>query len=114
VSLFKPKESREKDQAENEAVRRIFEKWAGMLIANDPDATGRKLTDARRKSIRARLRDYPEATLLQAVEGIFCSQFHVEKKFTDIASCFSNGEKVDRFLAYRAETKRLFAGGGGS
>lgn len=111
VSLFKPKDSRSKDQAENEAITRIFNRWAEMLLANDPDATGRKLTADRRKSIRARLRDYPEAALLLAVEGIFCSQFHVEKKFTDIASCFSNGEKVDRFLAYRSETKRLLSEG---
>lgn len=112
VSLFKPKESLEKQRAENEAVTRIFNRWAEMLLANDPDATGRKLTTDRRKSIRARLRDYPEPALLMAVEGIFCSQFHVEKKFTDIASCFSNGEKVDRFLAYRSETKRLLSSGG--
>jgi hypothetical protein len=112
VSLFKPKESRQANQAENEAITRIFNRWAEMLMANDPDATGRKLTQDRRSHIRARLRDYSEETLLLAVEGIFCSEFHVTKKFTDIASCFGNSEKVDRFLAYRSETKRLFTSGG--
>lgn len=111
VSLFEHENVKDIRAKESEAVGRIFDRWAEMLMLNDPDTTRRKLTPERRKHIRARLQDYSESDLLDAVEGIFCSKFHVDGKHTDIASCFSNSTKVDRFLAIRSETKRLLAGG---
>lgn len=71
----------------------VFEAWrdAGQM-------NGRaKLTEDRRRKIRARLREFPLEDVLDAARGIWESPWHVEQGQTDLALALRDGAHLERF-----------------
>jgi hypothetical protein len=89
-----------------EQVRDVFEFWKNTFNRN-----GRtKLTEGRRRALRARLREGYEADRIKrAILGCAGSDFHVSNGHTDLTLICRNGEKLERFESMpvpRSEAKR--------
>jgi hypothetical protein len=82
-------------------VRAVFEHWATKQAALTGVPTRRlKLTKDRRGKVRARLREgYSVDDLQRAVDGIFATDFNVEKGFTDLTLACRDAAHVDRYSA---------------
>jgi hypothetical protein len=79
--------------AEPHPETQVFEAWrdAGQM-------NGRaKLTEDRRRKIRARLREFPLEDVLDAARGIWESPWHVEQGQTDLALALRDGAHLERF-----------------
>lgn len=90
-------------------VERIFERWQTIV----PGKSGCRLTEGRRRRIRARLRSFDEATLLRAVEQAARDPFlngenDRGRPFNDFRTIFRDDEKVEELLedAARAPQRR--------
>ena len=71
----------------------MFEAWkeAGGLGARV------KLTDDRRRKISGRLREYPVEDLVDAVRGIWESEWHRDQGQTDLALALRDAAHLERF-----------------
>ena len=56
-----------------------------------------KLTEDRRRKIRARLREFPVGDVVDAAAGIWDSAWHVEQGQTDLALALRDGAHLERF-----------------
>lgn len=84
----------ENGKVNRETEQRLFELWR--------DSTGRdesrtKFTDGRRRSLRARLKEYSAEEIAQAIRNCAADDWHVENGHTDLALICRNGEKLERF-----------------
>lgn len=69
----RPSSSTEPSTATNSATRRVFDAW---VASTGKSTAATKLTDKRRRAIIRALKDYPEADLLDAVDGWRHSAWH--------------------------------------
>lgn len=71
----------------------MFEAWrqAGGLSSRA------RLTDDRRRKIRARLREYPVEDVADAARGIWRSDWNVEHGQTDLSLALRDGAHLERF-----------------
>lgn len=85
------------ERASGTQVAAVFEAWkqAGHL-------NGRaKLTEDRRRKIRARLREFPLEDVMDAATGIWESTWHVEQGQTDLSLALRDGAHLERFRDMR-------------
>ncbi len=77
----------------NDEAELVFEAWkeAGGLGARV------KLTDDRRRKISGRLREYPVEDLVDAVRGIWESEWHRDQGQTDLALALRDAAHLERF-----------------
>lgn len=90
-------------------VREVFEHWVETRrrVLGLRDGRPPTLDRKRRGKVRARLADgYSVAQLKRAVDGVFCSAFHVEGAHTDLELICRDSTHVDRFLALDEEARR--------
>lgn len=81
------------------AIQRVFAHWLDTT-GRDPSRT--RLGAERRRVIEARLKDYPEADLIAAIDGNQLSAFHQgdnpgRKKYDDLTLILRNGAHLERF-----------------
>lgn len=105
---WKPQLSRDCDLVlcvrDGDDVRQVFEYWRHV--------TGRsarvKLTEDRRRRIKARLKTHGVRDLCLAADGLAKSSWHNGdnpngRTYTEISNVYGNAEKVDRFIAIAME-----------
>ena len=94
--------SKEIRQVSNETdpgqVRAIFDYWLNAM----GKGSNTKLTDKRRKCIQARLKDYTEQEIKQAIANCSNSRFHMGQNsngtvYNDLTLICRNGEKLEWF-----------------
>lgn len=86
-------------------VTRVFDYW---VSATGRSSSRTKLTNQRRRHIRARLRDFSAEQLCSAIDGLMASDWHTGNNpggttYTDIKHVLGSTEKTERFLDARAE-----------
>lgn len=81
------------------AVRRVWEAWSKALMRARPTKRIEpKLTADRAAHIRARLREYTEQVLLDAVDGFFADEWWRERiERAELDHCMSNGARLERY-----------------
>ena len=91
---------------ERQAAERIFNAW---VLATGRDATRSRLTKDRLSKIRARFAEgFLEQDLIDAVEGIALSDFHMGKndrrqKYDDLTVALRDGSQVEKFRDLRRD-----------
>lgn len=83
--------------------------WSAYVDANRAaGGAGRVLNDARRKLIRARLKDHPVDDLRAAARGVFLESWAIEHSKTEPEWVFQNAGNVERYakIARREEPRR--------
>jgi hypothetical protein len=63
-------------------------------------------TSQRKAAIRARLREFDKATLMQAVDGAFSNEFLLSQGYTLPENIFKNAETVERRIATNGQSRR--------
>lgn len=63
-------------------------------------------TSQRKAAIRARLREFDKATLMQAVDGAFSNEFLLSQGYTAPENIFRNAETVERRIATAGQVRR--------
>jgi len=81
------------------SVERLFLLWVREM-GKTPSRT--RLTPERRRVLRARLRDYSEETIAQAIKGCALSDFHMgrnerRRRYNDLTLICRNGSKLESF-----------------
>lgn len=103
------------DATSPDPVAEVFDHWRAVMLS--PRS---KLDDKRRKVIRAALKNYSVEDLKSAIDGCYCSPWHMGsndrgQKYNGLDLILRNAEKIDQFMSYtsnpptRAGSKR---GGG--
>jgi hypothetical protein len=88
------------DSDSKDIVTRVFKHWC--LAMNKKSNT--KLTDGRKKSVKARLKDgYSESDIITAIDSCSKSSYHMGKNDTgtiydDLTLICRNGEKLEGFI----------------
>lgn len=83
-------------------VVEIFDFWRSTFGKNGTT----KLTEGRRRAIRARLRQgYTVERIKRAIQGCAGSEFHVQGGHTDLTLICRNGEKLEAFEARPASSQ---------
>lgn len=93
-TTYKEPSKNRNGKVDPQTEQRLFELWR--------DATGRdesrtKFTDGRRRSLRARLKEYSAEEIAQAIRNCAADDWHVENGHTDLSLICRNGEKLERF-----------------
>lgn len=81
------------DPPEGEAVVRLFEHWK---VVRGRDRA--RLTDGRRRKLKARLKTFPEAELIRALDAVALDPWEERHLHDDIDKLFKNDEAVERWL----------------
>lgn len=91
-----------------DVVVQIYDHYLVGWKSNKPRGRPPSLTPFRRKLIEERLGEGASAEdLMEACDGIWRSQWHVEKGFTLVEHVMRDREHVDRFMHQRAPTKTV-------
>jgi hypothetical protein len=79
----------------------VFDYWARKQAGLTGAAVATiKLTEKRRRKIRARIREgYSVDDLKRAVDGMMTNPFNVEGRHTDVELACRDAEHVDRYMA---------------
>lgn len=110
ITDHRPSESptgvREKPESANEtaSVQRVWEVYLAGWKTNVGTGPEPKLTDQRRRQIRARLRDHPVEDIVRACESLWTDPFMVENRHTGIEQVVGSTQKLEKRLA-RAPTE---------
>uniref|UniRef100_A0A6M3KS31 Uncharacterized protein n=1 Tax=viral metagenome TaxID=1070528 RepID=A0A6M3KS31_9ZZZZ len=102
--------------AGEDSIAEVFAAWgiarAAFLARDGRKLTTVKMTNPRRRAIRARLKEgFSVETVKQAAAGIFLSVWHVENGFTDLTHVCKSAANVERFAALVAEPTLEVSGG---
>lgn len=82
-------------------IRDVFQHWVTRQSRLTGAAAGKlKLTKDRETKIKGRLRDgYTVDELRRAIDGVFATEFNVERGFTDVSLVCRDGTHVDQYMA---------------
>jgi hypothetical protein len=88
-------------------VRSVYEHWVAGWQKHHPKSGRKPILDGkRRRLVQARLRDgYSVDDLKRAIDGLWASEWHVDKAQTDLALVCRDAPHVDQFIARAPEAE---------
>lgn len=87
-------------------ARQVFDAYLEARASKRGGGHAPVLSDKRKALVKARLKDHPFDQLIAAARGIWSSEFHVEKGFTEFDLAMRDAEHVERFAALAPKRKQ--------
>lgn len=89
-------------------LRAVYEHW--RTARGRTDARYSTISEARRKKIASRLREFNAAELIQAIDGVANDPWDERPQHDDLTTIFRSQEQVERFLEFATNPPRKAGG----